>query len=37
MFFIVLRGQNSETPPFVHDSVCSQFLEGLCAIVAECS
>ena len=23
--------------PFVHNSVCSQFLEGLFAILAECS
>ena len=26
-----------EKRPFVHDSVCSQFLEGLFAILAECS
>ena len=26
-----------QKPPFVHNSVCSPFLEGLFAILAECS
>ena len=29
--------ENYQKRPFVHNSVCSQFLEGLFAILAECS
>ena len=30
-------GFRSQKRPFVHNSVCSQFLEGSFAILAECS
>ena len=30
-------GGGTQKRPFVHNSVCSQFLEGLFAILADCS